>query len=165
MCDMSAQIQTMNATLQKTKPTAERSGSTFDKMFRDTEAALNRARDNTPKPKECIPKPTVQISSTRLPTQASTSAAGMHISPIIKSNMPSTSNTRDIGIDPMSMDTSMTEITHLSNRSVPGIPPTKEKPTTFQPERILTKLHRRSKLQTVFCPRENPMPVVHENKK
>ena len=121
MRDMCAQIQNMNATLLNTKPTADRSRSTFDKLLRDTEVALSRARDFTPKPRECIPKPTVQISSTRLPTQASASAAGMRISPIFKPNMPSTSNTRDIGYDPMSLDTSMTEITHPWNRSGPGI--------------------------------------------
>ena len=76
MRDMGAQIQTMNATLLITKPNAERSGSTFDKVFRDTKATLIRVRDITPKPKDCIPKATVQISSTRLPTQALTSAAG-----------------------------------------------------------------------------------------
>ena len=55
MRDMCAQIQKMNATLLNTKPTADRSRSTFDNLLRDTEVALSRARDFTPKPRECIP--------------------------------------------------------------------------------------------------------------
>ena len=42
--------------------------------------------------------------------------------------MPSTSNTRDIEIDPMSVDTSISEITQPLNRSEPGI--TTKKGTT-----------------------------------
>ena len=59
-----------------------------------------------------------------------TSAAEMRMSPTIKPDMPSTSNTRDIGIDPMCVDSSMTEITHPSIRSGPGIT-TNERTTNY----------------------------------
>ena len=45
-----AQIQTMNATSQDIKRIAEPSWGTFDKLFREKEAALIRARKTTPKP-------------------------------------------------------------------------------------------------------------------
>ena len=49
MRDMCAQIQTMNVTWQNIKRTTERSESTFDILFRDTEAALTRVRNINPK--------------------------------------------------------------------------------------------------------------------
>ena len=43
----------------------------------------------------------------------------MRMSPITKTDLPSTSNTRDIGIDPMSVEKSITEVTRPSNRPDP----------------------------------------------
>ena len=57
MRDMCAQIQTMNATLQNTKPTAERSESTSDNLFRDTEAAPTSYATKPQNPRNVYPKP------------------------------------------------------------------------------------------------------------
>ena len=122
MRDMCTKIQTMHATLQKTKPTVEHPGGTFDKQFRDTEAAINRAYNATLKFKGSgVPKPKVQIGSTQLPMQQSTVISGIRASPITRLDMPSTSNTRDVGLNPMSLGTSATEVTpHPLNRPSPG---------------------------------------------
>ena len=121
---------------------------TFDNLFQEKEAALIRARKITP-------KPTVQISSTRLPEQASTPAAVMRMSPITKPDKPSTSNTRDIGTDPMSVDTSLTEIIHPRTAHVLEPRPMKEQLITFQRERILTELLRRFKWKQYTKARNN----------
>ena len=78
-----------------------------------------------------MPKPAAQISSTQLPKQQSTAVSGIRASPITKPDIPSTSNTRDVGIDPMSQGTSLTEATRPSSLPSPGATTTNGEVTTY----------------------------------
>ena len=166
MRDMCTQIQTMHATLQKTKPPVEHSGGTLDRLFRYTEAAIQRAYNATPYSKgRSVSKPAVKISSTQLPTQQSTSTSGIRASPVTRPDIHSTSKTRDIGVDPMSHGTSLTEAMRPSGLPSPGIATDGETTTCFSAETYPNETPSAFQTAEGTVPRADLVPAARKKEK